>query len=143
MKVIIVYFILITTIFAARLTDGNYSVIENTVKGKKWKTKVELKIKNNEIVWVNVDMVTKDGKLRSQDEKYLKKVIEDTYGINPYIELPKEYIKNLKGIDSYKKSRVDTIAGATVISNKFNKMIMFLIKKSEDGKIGQFKGWFH
>jgi major membrane immunogen (membrane-anchored lipoprotein) len=143
LKVIIIYFILITTIFAIKLTDGNYSVVENTVKGKKWKTRVELKIKNNKIVWVNIDMVTKGGKLRSQDEKYIKKVLEDTYGINPYIELPKEYIEKIKKIDDYKMSRVDTIAGATAISNKFNKMTMFLIKKSEDGKTGQFKGWFH
>lgn len=143
MKIVTLYFILITTIFAIRLTEGNYSVMENTVKGKRWKTRVELKIKNNEIVWVNIDMVTKGGKLRSQDEKYLKKVLEDTDGINPYIELPKEYMKKLEKIENYKMSRVDTIAGATVISNKFNKMTMFLIKKSEDGKTGEFKGWFH
>ncbi|WP_028856692.1 hypothetical protein [Psychrilyobacter atlanticus] len=143
MKVIIVYFILITAVFATKLTDGNYSVVENVVRGKKWRTKVDLRVKNNQIDWVNVDMVTKDGKLISQDEKDLKVVLKDTGGIDPYAELQKEYMKKLKEAGNYKMSRVDTIAGATVVCNKFNKMTVFLIKKSEQGKIGKFEGWFH
>lgn len=143
MKVIIIYFTLITTIFAIKLTDGNYSVVENVVKGKKWRTKVEIRVKNNKIDWVDIDMVTKDGKLISQDKKDLQVVLKDTRGVNPYAELPKEYMKKLKKTKNYKMSRVDTIAGATSVSSKFNKMIMFLLKKSEDGKIGEFEGWFH
>lgn len=143
MKFIIIYFTLITSIFAVKFTDGNYSVIENVMLGKKWRTKVELEIKDNEVNWVNLDMVTKDGKLMSKDEKELKRVLKDTKGIDPYLELPKEYIKNLKETKNYKMSRVDTIAGATSISNKFNKMTIFLIKKSEEGKTGEFEGWFH
>ena len=143
MKIIILYFTLIITIFGAKLTDGYYSVIENTVRGKKWKTKVELKIKNNEIIWINVDMITKDGKLRSQDEKEMEIILKDTYGIDPYIKLPQKYLEKIEETDDYKVSKVDTIAGATVISNKFNKMVMFLMKKSEEGKPGKFKGWFH
>ena len=143
MKFIIIYFTLITTIFAAKLTDGNYSVVENVVRGKKWRTMVEMKVKKNEISWVNVDMVTKDGKLMSQDKKDLHVVLKDTGGINPYVELPKEYMKKLKEVDYDKMSRVDTIAGATVVCKKFNKMTVFLIKKSEEGEIGEFEGWFH
>ncbi|MGB6128987.1 MAG: FMN-binding protein [Psychrilyobacter sp.] len=143
MKVIIIYFTLITSIFAIKLTDGNYSVVENVVKGKKWRTKVEIRVKNNKIDWVDIDMVTKDGKLISQDKKDLQIVLKDTRGVNPYVELPKEYMKKLKKTKNYKMSKVDTIAGATSVSNKFNKMIMFLMKKSEEGKIGEFEGWFH
>jgi major membrane immunogen (membrane-anchored lipoprotein) len=143
MKVIIIYFLLITTVFATKLIDGSYSVMENVIRGKKWRTMVEIKVKNNEISWVNVDMVTKDGKLMSQDKKDLKVVLKDTGGINPYAELPKEYMKKLKEVNNYKISRVDTIAGATVVCNKFNKMTTFLIKKSEEGKTGEFEGWFH
>ena len=129
--------------FAVKLTDGDYSVVENVVRGKKWRTKVELKVKNNQIDWVDVDMVTKDGKLISQDEKDLKVILKDTGGINPYTELPKEYMKKQKEAGNYKMFRVDTIAGATVVCNKFNKMTVFLIKKSEEGKTGKFEGWFH
>ena len=143
MKTIILYFTLVITIFGAKLTDGYYSVIENTVRGKKWKTKVELKIKNDEIIWINVDMITKDGELRSQDEKDMEIILKDTYGIDPYIKLPQKYLEKIEETDDYKVSKVDTIAGATVISNKFNKMVMFLMKKSEEGKPGKFKGWFH
>jgi major membrane immunogen (membrane-anchored lipoprotein) len=143
MKTIIIYFILITTVFATKLIDGNYSVVENVVRGKKWRTKVDLRVKNNQVDWVDVDMVTKDGKLMSQDDKDLKVVLTDTGGINPYVELPKEYMKKLKVVDNYKMSRIDTIAGATAVCNKFNKMTVFLIKKSEEGKIGRFEGWFH
>lgn len=143
MKIIILYFTLVITIFGAKLTDGYYSVIENTVRGKKWKTKVELKIKNNEIIWIDVDMITKDGKLRSQDEKEMEIILKDTYGIDPYIKLPQKYLEKIEETDDYKVFKVDTIAGATVISNKFNKMVMFLVKKSEEGKPGKFKGWFH
>ena len=143
MKIIIVYFTLITTIFAIKLTDGNYSVVENVVRGKKWRTKVEISVKNNKIDWVDVDMVTKDGKLISQDKKDLKVVLNDTRGINPYVKLPKEYMEKVKKTRNYKMSRVDTIAGATAVSNKFNKMTIFLIKKSEEGKTGEFEGWFH
>ncbi len=143
MKIIILYFTLIITIFGAKLTDGYYSVIENTVRGKKWKTKVELKIKNDEIIWIDVDMITKDGKLRSQDEKEMEIILKDTYGIDPYIKLPQKYLEKIEETDDYKVFKVDTIAGATVISNKFNKMVMFLMKKSEEGKPGKFKGWFH
>lgn len=129
--------------FAVKLTDGDYSVVENVVRGKKWRTKVELRVKNNQIDWVDVDMVTKDGKLISQDEKDLKVILKDTGGINPYTELPKEYMKKQKEVGNYKMFRVDTIAGATVVCNKFNKMTVFLIKKSEEGKTGKFEGWFH
>jgi len=129
--------------FAVKLTDGDYSVVENVVRGKKWRTKVDLRVKNNQIDWVDVDMVTKDGKLISQDEKDLKVILKDTGGINPYTELPKEYMKKQKEAGNYKMFRVDTIVGATVVCNKFNKMTVFLIKKSEQGKIGKFEGWFH
>ena len=143
MRVIIIYFTLITTVFAIKLTDGTYSVVENVVRGKKWRTKVDLRVKNNQIDWVDVDMVTKEGKLISQDKKDLKVVLKDTGGIDPYAELPKEYMKKLKEVRNYKMSRVDTIAGATAVCNKFNKMTVFLIKKSEEGKTGNFEGWFH
>ncbi|MEI6856826.1 hypothetical protein [Psychrilyobacter sp.] len=143
MKVIIVYFTLITTIFAIKLIDGNYLVVENVVRGKKWRTKVELKVKDNRIDWIKVDMVTKDGELMSQDKKDLHVVLKETGGINPYVELPKEYMKKLKEVDYDKMSRVDIIAGATVVCKKFNKITVFLIKKSEEGKIGEFEGWFH
>ena len=143
MKIVIIFFTLITTIFATTLIDGNYSVTENVIKGKKWRTKVELEIKNNKIKWINVDMVNKDGLLMSQNKKNLQMILKNTDGIDPYIELPKEYMQKLKTVDNYKMSKVDTIVGATVISNKFNKMIKFLLKKSEEGKTGKFKGWFH
>ena len=143
MKVITLYFVLTIGIFASQLKDGNYSVVENVLIGKKWRTKVELNIKDNEVQWVDIDMITKDGKLMSQDEKALQMILEYTDGINPYVELPREYMKKIKEVDDYNMSQVDTIVGATVISKKFNKMTLFLLKKSEKGKTGEFEGWFH
>jgi len=142
MKKIILYFILVTTMFASNLIDGSYSVTENVIRGKKWKSWLEIEVKNNEIKKINYDMVTKTGE-RLSENRELERIIEEADGINPFEEAPKQYLKKLKVTKNYNMSRIDTIAGATVPTSKFNHMIRFLTDKAVKGESGEFKGWFN
>ncbi|MCK5780098.1 MAG: hypothetical protein KAH04_03715 [Psychrilyobacter sp.] len=142
MKRIILYFVLATTLFASGLVDGTYSVTENVIRGKKWRSWLEIEVENNRIKKINYDMVTKSGDLLSKDRE-LERIIEEAGGIDPYVEVPRQYIEKIEVTKNYNMSRIDAIVGATVPTSKFNNMIRFLTQKAEKGESGDFKGWFN
>ena len=142
MKKIILYLMLITTIFARELVDGKYSVTEKVLVGKKWRSIVTLEVKEHKIANINYDKVTKEGKKLTENQKELQKIIRGADGINPYEELPKRYMKKREKNSNPNLDNVDTIAGASVSTSKFNKMMLFLIKKAEKGETGEYSGWF-
>ena len=141
LKKIVLYFILVTSVFASKLVDGRYSVTENVIRGKKWRSIVVLDVKNHKVRQIKYDMTTKDGEFLSQSNE-IERIVKEAKGINPYEKLPKEYLKKIRKNSNPNLATIDIIAGATAKTSKFNKMMLFLMKKSGEGKIGEYKGWF-
>jgi len=142
MKKVILYLMLATTLLAGELVDGKYSVTEKVLFGKKWRRVLSIDVKNHEIANISYDKITKKGEKVSENPKELKKIMKEADGINPYEELPKRYMKKREKNSNPNLDNVDTIAGASVSTSKFNKMMLFLIKKAEKGETGEYSGWF-
>ncbi len=140
MKKILLFLLMTVAVFSAQLKDGKYSVTENVMMGKKWKSVVEMEVKGGEINKLTYDMVDKKGNLLSKSDE-LSKVIEEADGVDPYIEIPKHYLEKREKTEHHME--VDAIAGASECTSKFNTMMGFLIEKAQDGETGDFKMWCH
>ena len=150
MKKVILYLIMATSILGAQLMDGEYSVKQDEYPHG-WASTAGIKVEDGKIIEVTTDKVNKAGKLVTEDMDYNKNMLAKS-GTNPKkysIELAENFMKKIEennGMkeeslkkDDFNMPKIDIVAGATSSSEKFEKMIKFLVEKAESGEIGEHR----
>lgn len=140
-----------TSILGVQLVDGYYVAQEAEYYWDGYASITSIRVKNGEIVEVVADLVDKKGNLASKDKKYNEQMLDVT-GTNFRkfsVEVPQNFMDSLEErggtagtsmetVD-FQLPYIDIVAGATTASEKFKKMMKFLVKKAESGETGKYK----
>ena len=110
------------TASSGKLVDGTYKVEYDNFDSHGYKPQLEMTISGGKITAVKYDEVTKDGKFKSQDEKYKKDMEE---GSNTYPE--KAYNELKQRVIDKQTSAIDVVAGATTSSNSFKALLKYAL----------------
>lgn len=108
---------------SAKLTDGVFKVEYKDYDSHGYKGQLELTVSGGKITDAKYDEVTKDGKKKSEDEKYKKQMEEasQTYPKKAYEELVKQVVNK-------QTSSVDGVAGATQSTDSFKALAKYAIE---------------
>ncbi|KYH29577.1 MULTISPECIES: FMN-binding protein [Clostridium] len=111
------------------LKDGTYKAEAKDFDDKGWKPFVEVEIKDGKIVAVNFDYTNKDGKFKSEDAEYNKKMEEKVK------TGPAKYTKELEDslVEKQDPEAVDTVAGATHSVENFKKLAGKALENAKNG----------
>lgn len=112
------------------MKDGTYKAEMAKADDHGWTDFVEITVSGEKITAVDFDSVDAEGKKKNGNESY-DKVMKDT-GSKTW---PSDFMPKLEKdlIDKQNVEKVDTIAGATVSSDSFKKLVKALSKNMAKG----------
>lgn len=115
---------------SSALKDGNYKAEAKDFDSKGWKPFVQIQVKEGKIVSVKYDYINKEGKYKTEDQEYNKKMASKANGMNP-VKYSKQLADSL--VDKQDASKVDTVTGATESSKIFKELSEKLIENAKKG----------
>ena len=119
--------------------DGTYEV-EMPEYDNGWKDFVRLTIIGGEVESIQYDARDEDGQLKSADEKYERDMISGNAANGLPETYPADYIQKL--VDSYMQSgsaeEIDSVAGATISTHRFQKLLRHALKSARQGRTELF-----
>lgn len=95
--------------------DGSYKAAQDNYDSRGWKGQIAIEVKDGKIGSVDFDYVNKDNKLKSEDQGYIKAMLDSTK-----INLA-DAMKELEGslVSTQDAAAVNAVSGATGTSTDF------------------------
>lgn len=128
MKKVILFSFLVSSLAFSALKDGVFTA-ENKFDEKGWKTQVQITVNGGKVTDITVDDFNVDGERKSLNEAY-----NTRWKGRSQMDYPTAApILTKNFLEKQNVEAIDTIVGATVLTDSFKKLTAITLKNSEAG----------